>query len=218
MELHRSARRRPGGAVTITRWARSCAFLYGPHLRLASGRYRLRFRCEVRHARRPSRPVLGVEVIAQNRVLLRWRDFTLDELAGGELGCSELGGSELGGWELGGSELGGSERGSGELGSDELGGMGGVVEFEVPPDRAGKTGVDAPLEFRFLDLVNATLPSAPSICRQYKPTTQRPRPRTIGGCWGDCGRPGCGIWCHAGRSAWSWTGRKRSDRYGRSCR
>lgn len=83
MELHGNARRQRSGEVTLSRWAPPGIFLYGPHLRLVTGQYRLSFHCEASHTRSPSQPVLGVEVIAQNKVSCGWRDFTADELNGG---------------------------------------------------------------------------------------------------------------------------------------
>jgi hypothetical protein len=49
---------------------------------LRAGFYRLSFRCRPGKPRLPSEPVLGVEVIAMNRVQLAWRDLTAAELQG----------------------------------------------------------------------------------------------------------------------------------------
>jgi hypothetical protein len=49
---------------------------------LRAGSYRLSFCCRPGKPRLPSEPVLGVEVIAMNRVQLAWRDLTAAELQG----------------------------------------------------------------------------------------------------------------------------------------
>lgn len=84
MDLHEKATRQPGGAVTISRWTRPVGFLFGPHLRLPQGRYRLRLACGAAHPRAPAQPALGVEIIAQNKVQRGWRDFTPAELQAGD--------------------------------------------------------------------------------------------------------------------------------------
>ena len=84
LEKGRIGRHRDDGSVSVGRSEPADLLLYGPYWRLASGCYRLEFRCRVRRPRWRSQPVLGVEVIVQNRVQQAWRDFTADELASGE--------------------------------------------------------------------------------------------------------------------------------------
>lgn len=84
MEVREPARRWRDGSVSVLLPVPAQAFLYGPFLRLAQGRYRLAFRCRVRLPLQGEHPVIGLEVIAQNRILRAWRDFTAAELRGGE--------------------------------------------------------------------------------------------------------------------------------------
>ena len=74
----RNPRSRRGYAVR-RREPAGC-LLYGPYWQLPAGAYRLSFRCRPGKPRMPSEPVLGVEVIAMNRVQLAWRDLTAAEL------------------------------------------------------------------------------------------------------------------------------------------
>jgi polysaccharide biosynthesis acetyltransferase WcbI-like protein len=74
-----------GGAVRIRQDQPPDCFLYGPYIRLDGGSYCLRFDCRSGMPRRPAEPVLGVEILAQNRVHLLWRDFTAAELRGGAM-------------------------------------------------------------------------------------------------------------------------------------
>jgi hypothetical protein len=74
--------RMAGGAVTVRRRERPGCVLYGPYWRLPAGAYRLAFRCRCGRPRLSAEPVLGVEVIAMNRVQLAWRDLTAAELEG----------------------------------------------------------------------------------------------------------------------------------------
>jgi hypothetical protein len=76
-------RRHDDGSVSVDRSESADLLLYGPYWRLVRGRYRLELRCRVRRARWHSQPVLGIEVIVQNRVQQTWRDFTADELGAG---------------------------------------------------------------------------------------------------------------------------------------
>src|ERR1700756_2092495 len=65
---------RGGGGVTkVRRREPAGCLLFGPYWQLRAGSYRLSFRCRPRKPRLPSEPVLGVEVIAMNRVQLVWR-------------------------------------------------------------------------------------------------------------------------------------------------
>jgi hypothetical protein len=73
-------RRRADGVTTVRRWERRGFFLYGPYWRLLAGHYRLEFHCRCGTPRFPSEPVLGVEVIAFNRVQRAWLDLTAAEL------------------------------------------------------------------------------------------------------------------------------------------
>jgi hypothetical protein len=84
LEKGHIGRRHEDGTISVDRSEPPDLLLYGPYWRLVSGRYRLELRCRVRRPRWHSQPVLGVEVIVQNRVQQTWRDFTADELASGE--------------------------------------------------------------------------------------------------------------------------------------
>jgi Polysaccharide biosynthesis enzyme WcbI len=68
------------GAVNVRRREPPGCLLYGPYWQLPAGSYRLSFRCLPGKPRLPNEPVLGVEVIAMNRVQLAWRDLTAAEL------------------------------------------------------------------------------------------------------------------------------------------
>jgi hypothetical protein len=72
--------RRADGATTARRREPAGCLLYGPYWQLPGGTYRLNFRCRSGEPRIPSQPVLGVEVIAMNRVQLAWLDLTAGEL------------------------------------------------------------------------------------------------------------------------------------------
>ncbi|KRE15798.1 hypothetical protein ASE63_16350 [Bosea sp. Root381] len=84
MEVREPALRRADGSVSVLFLIPAQAFVYGPFLRLPQGRYRLSFRCRVRLPLQGEHPVMGVEVIAQNRVLRAWRDYTAADLRRGE--------------------------------------------------------------------------------------------------------------------------------------
>jgi hypothetical protein len=73
--------RRAGEAIAVRRSEPAGCVLYGPYWQLPSGTYRLNFRCRSGKPRIPSQPVLGVEVIAMNRVQLAWLDLTAAELS-----------------------------------------------------------------------------------------------------------------------------------------
>lgn len=75
--------RREGGAVGVRRDEPACVLLYGPYWQLPTGCWRLRFDCVVGDARGESEAFLGVEVIAQNRLLRARRDFSIEELTDG---------------------------------------------------------------------------------------------------------------------------------------
>jgi hypothetical protein len=72
--------RAASGVTTVRRREPAGCLLFGPYWQLRAGHYRLSFRCRPRRPRLPSEPVLGVEVIAMNRVQLAWRDLTAAEL------------------------------------------------------------------------------------------------------------------------------------------
>jgi hypothetical protein len=72
--------RRAGGVVTVRRREPASCLLFGPYWQLPAGNYRLRFRCRSGRPRMPGQPVLGVEIIAMNRVQLAWLDLTAEEL------------------------------------------------------------------------------------------------------------------------------------------
>lgn len=88
MEVREPARRWADGSVSVVLLVPAQAFLYGPFLRLPKGRYRLSFRCRVRMPLQGDHPVMGLEIIAQNRILRAWRDFTATELGSGEQNLS----------------------------------------------------------------------------------------------------------------------------------
>ena len=69
-----------GGVTSARRREPAGCLLFGPYWQLRAGSYRLSFRCRPGKPRLPSEPVLGVEVIAMNRVQLAWRDLTAVEL------------------------------------------------------------------------------------------------------------------------------------------
>jgi len=71
-----------GGVTSVRRREPAGCLLYGPYWQLRAGLYRLSFRCRPGKPRLPDEPVLGVEVIAMNRVQLAWRDLTAAELQG----------------------------------------------------------------------------------------------------------------------------------------
>jgi hypothetical protein len=73
-------KRRADWAVTVRRRESAGCLLYGPYWQLPSGAYRLVFCCRSGKPRMPREPVLGVEVIAMNRVQLAWLDFTAEGL------------------------------------------------------------------------------------------------------------------------------------------
>jgi len=75
--------RREAGGVGVRRDEPACVLLYGPYWQLPAGSHRLRFDCRVDEARGESEAFLGVEVIAQNRLLRARRDFSVEDLAQG---------------------------------------------------------------------------------------------------------------------------------------
>ncbi|WP_029004321.1 WcbI family polysaccharide biosynthesis putative acetyltransferase [Azorhizobium doebereinerae] len=84
MEVRLPGRRRPDGAVAQDLLVPVRLFLYGPFLRLPAGRYCLSFDGDFPRPLQGGHPMLGVEVIAQNRMLRAWRDFTHEELRAGD--------------------------------------------------------------------------------------------------------------------------------------
>ncbi|WP_156395782.1 WcbI family polysaccharide biosynthesis putative acetyltransferase [Bosea sp. Leaf344] len=84
MEVREPAFRGRSGSVYVLLPVPAQIFLYGPFLRLAKGRYRLSFRCRTFVALQGNHPMIGLEVIAQNRALIRWRDYTAGDLQDGE--------------------------------------------------------------------------------------------------------------------------------------
>jgi len=84
MDVREPAFRRADGSVSVLLPIPAQIFLYGPFLRLPMGRYRLTFRCRAWAPLQGEHPVMGLEIIAQNRVLRAWRDYTVAELGAGE--------------------------------------------------------------------------------------------------------------------------------------
>src|SRR4051794_21939830 len=80
LEKTRIGTRRAGGVVTVRRGELAGCLLYGPYWQLPAARYRLTFRCRSGKPRMTGQPVLGIEVIAMNRVQLAWLDLTAQEL------------------------------------------------------------------------------------------------------------------------------------------
>ena len=70
------------GITSVRRREPAGCLLFGPYWQLRAGAYRLSFCCRPGKPRLPGEPVLGVEVIAMNRVQLAWRDLTAAELQG----------------------------------------------------------------------------------------------------------------------------------------
>src|SRR5215470_5276946 len=77
------------GVTRVRRSERPGCLLYGPYWQLPAGDYRLDFRCRSGEPRMANQPVVGVEVIAMNRIQLAWLDLTGEELQG-ELGSLEF--------------------------------------------------------------------------------------------------------------------------------
>ena len=71
---------RADGVTTVRRGEPAGCLLYGPYWQLPSGGYRLNFHCRSGAPVHPGQPVLGVEIIAMNRVQLAWLDLTAREL------------------------------------------------------------------------------------------------------------------------------------------
>ncbi len=67
MEVREPAFRSRSGSIKVLLPFPGRIFLYGPFIRLAKGRYRVSFRCRVRLASQRQHPVIGLEVIGQNR-------------------------------------------------------------------------------------------------------------------------------------------------------
>src|SRR4029078_13150758 len=76
-------RRLPDGGTRVRRSEPGGCMLYGPHLHLPEGSYRLSFRCQAGSPRMAGQPVLGVEIIVLSRFQRGWRDFTSAELQAG---------------------------------------------------------------------------------------------------------------------------------------
>jgi hypothetical protein len=76
-------RRASDGSIAVRRGERAGCILFGPHLQLPEGHYRLSFRCRSGAPRLAAQPVLGVEIIVLSRFQLKWRDFTAAELDSG---------------------------------------------------------------------------------------------------------------------------------------
>jgi len=70
------------GVASVGRKEPAGCLLFGPYWQVPAGSYRLRFRCQSTKPRVPNHAVLGVEVIAMNRVQLAWIDLTCAELQG----------------------------------------------------------------------------------------------------------------------------------------
>ena len=77
--------RRDARGVRVRAWEPCRALLYGPYWRLPAGHWRLRIVCRVSGRPDPDLAFLGVEVIADNRLLCIARDFTPRDCDNGEL-------------------------------------------------------------------------------------------------------------------------------------
>ncbi|HEV7323489.1 MAG TPA: WcbI family polysaccharide biosynthesis putative acetyltransferase [Bosea sp. (in: a-proteobacteria)] len=84
MEVQIPGRRNHDGTISALPVPFLGNLIYGPFLRLSAGRYCLSFTAQPGMALPGNHPILGVEVIAQNRILQAWRDFTAAELGRGE--------------------------------------------------------------------------------------------------------------------------------------
>ncbi|WP_332116556.1 WcbI family polysaccharide biosynthesis putative acetyltransferase [Azorhizobium caulinodans] len=84
MEVRLPGRRLADGGVAQDLVLPVRLFMYGPFLRLPEGRYCLSFDGDFSAPVQKGHPMLGVEVIAQNRMLRAWRDFTHEELCAGD--------------------------------------------------------------------------------------------------------------------------------------
>lgn len=81
MERGEIATRRADGSFAVERDAPGGNLLYGPFWRLAQGSYRLVIRCQAGAPKVAAAVTLGIEIIAETRVQLAWRDFTAAEMS-----------------------------------------------------------------------------------------------------------------------------------------
>jgi hypothetical protein len=126
---------READCVTVRHSDPAGCFLYGgrPRLRLPTGRYRLSFCCRAGPPRMVSQPVLGVEVIARNR-LLRIPALTLTR-------TGEAGGLRV----------------RCEFTAEALAAEWGSLDFDVPPELSCESKDEVGFEFTFWHLGNADL-------------------------------------------------------------
>ena len=85
LKANKSVKREEDGSITVSRdrMGDGC-ILYGPHWWLRSGAYRLDFQIAHAPPRMRAQPILGLEIIAQNRFRRNWFDFMAEELPGGQ--------------------------------------------------------------------------------------------------------------------------------------
>ena len=83
MEVQMPGRRHPDGGISYRLFPPVKCIMFGPFLRLPAGSYCLEFEAMPGKSLQKGQPVMGLEVIAQNRVLQGWRDFTAEELRRG---------------------------------------------------------------------------------------------------------------------------------------
>ncbi|WP_137129506.1 WcbI family polysaccharide biosynthesis putative acetyltransferase [Rhizobium sp. FY34] len=80
MEVQIPGRRNADGTVSCLHLPPFRSMMFGPFLRLKAGRYYLEIEAVPGTPLQRGQPIFGVEVIAQNRILRGWRDFTPAEL------------------------------------------------------------------------------------------------------------------------------------------
>ncbi len=83
MERGDCGTRRADGGISVGAEEGGVRLLYGPPWRLSQGAHRLSIHCRTGPPKIGAAVVLGVEIIADNRVQAAWRDFTAQELAAG---------------------------------------------------------------------------------------------------------------------------------------
>lgn len=83
MEVQMPGWRGPDGSISYSLLPPIRSMMFGPFLRLPAGLYCLELSVRPGNPWQAGQPILGLEIIAQNRVLQAWRDFTAEELSTG---------------------------------------------------------------------------------------------------------------------------------------